>query len=481
MALRTVSPARNDTEAQSAYATLRARHLGDMRARIPAALDRLYWPSERLHAQREAALRNLVRIAKAGSRWQRARLRHVDPETLTERSLQDVAPMTKDEVMDNFDAISTDPRITLATVEAHLQSLRSDAYLFDRFHVNASGGSSGRRGIVVFDWDAWAEYFLGFFRQLIRLRLRNGTAADRPMVGAIVAAQDPTHSSGSLPVTFSDPASAFWHRYPVTLPLDEIIAGLNAVQPELLGGYPSLVHQLAICAQGGALSIAPKIVFCSSEPLLPEIRAAIHSAWGVTPLNMWAATEGGALASSCGEGPGLHLSDDTVIVEPVDERGAPVAAGVRSAKVLVTPLFNPTPLPLLRYEITDEITLLDECCPCGSAHRLIADIEGRMDDTFDYGTARVHPHIFRSRLAQERGIVEYQIRQTATGAQIDIRRDGRVDMEALRAGLVGDLRRAGLSTPDVVIAAVSSIPRPASGKLKRFIALPAGSTAQSPT
>jgi len=93
----------------------------------------------------------------------------------------------------------------------------------------------------------------------------------------------------------------------------------------------------------------------------------------------------------------------------------------------------------------------------------------------------VHPHIFRSRLAQERGIVEYQIRQTATGAQIDIRRDGRVDMEALRAGLVGDLRRAGLSTPDVVIAAVSSVPRPASGKLKRFIALPAGSTAQSPT
>jgi AAA ATPase domain len=53
----------------------------------------------------------------------------------------------------------------------------------------------------------------------------------------------------------------------------------------------------------------------------------------------------------------------------VDERGAPVPAGVRSAKVYLTHLFNPV-LPLIRYERTDEVTVLDGRCPCGCAHRM---------------------------------------------------------------------------------------------------------------
>src|SRR4051794_11853955 len=117
MPSNTVSSIGNGTaDTASAYEVLRTRHLSDMRARIPAALERLYWPIERLQEEREGALRNLVRIAKASSPWHRARLRHIDPETLTEASLQDIAPMTKDDVMENFDAISTDPRITLEAV-----------------------------------------------------------------------------------------------------------------------------------------------------------------------------------------------------------------------------------------------------------------------------------------------------------------------------------------------------------------------------
>ncbi len=39
--------------------------------------------------------------------------------------------------------------------------------------------------------------------------------------------------------------------------------------------------------------------------------------------------------------------------------------------------------------------MLAEGCPCGSAHRCIGDIQGRLDDVFDYGGRRVHPHVFR--------------------------------------------------------------------------------------
>jgi hypothetical protein len=59
-----------------------------------------------------------VHFAKAHSRWHRARLTHVDPDRVTEDSIADIPPMTKHDLMENFDAIVTDPRVTLDVCEA---------------------------------------------------------------------------------------------------------------------------------------------------------------------------------------------------------------------------------------------------------------------------------------------------------------------------------------------------------------------------
>jgi phenylacetate-coenzyme A ligase PaaK-like adenylate-forming protein len=167
-----------------------------------------------------------------------------------------------------------------------------------------------------------------------------------------------------------------------------MVAGLNAYQPSVLNTYPTVLHALTAAAESGDLRIAPETVVSIAEPLLPEIRAAAERVWGVPVINVWGASEG-VSASSCGHGSGLHLSDDLAIVEPVDLRGQPVAAGERAAKIYVTVLYNHT-LPLIRYEISDEITVLDSSCPCGSAHRLLADPLGRLDDAFHYGDLMVH-------------------------------------------------------------------------------------------
>jgi hypothetical protein len=68
-------------------------------------------------------------------------------------------------------------------------------------------------------------------------------------------------------------------------------------------------------------------------------------------------------------------------------------------------------------------------------------------------------------------ITEYQVRQTATGAEVDVVRTGPVDPGELASTLEAALARAGLPAPAVVVHAVARIPRPVSGKLKRFIAL----------
>jgi phenylacetate-CoA ligase len=85
----------------------------------------------------------------------------------------------------------------------------------------------------------------------------------------------------------------------------------------------------------------------------------------------------------------------------------------------------------------------------------------------------VHPHVFRSRLGGDRGIVEYQVRQTERGAAIAIRCRGDVDLARLQQAIAGDLRRLGLPKPEITIQRVERLERQATGKLKRFVPLPA--------
>jgi phenylacetate-coenzyme A ligase PaaK-like adenylate-forming protein len=457
------------------YEALRREHFQEMRRRVPAHLERLAWPAERLRAERQARLRELVRVARERSPWHRERLGHLDPAALGEANLSDIPPMTKGDLMANFDRIVTDPRITLDRVETHLAGLSRDDYLLDRFHAVASGGSSGQRGVFVYDWESWADCFLGCMRYTFREQFRNPAPPQGPMRIASVTAEHATHMSSALPQTFSDSEATVGVRLPVSLPLARIVAGLNEATPDILIAYASILPELAHEAWAGRLRIAPRHVISVSEPLLPEIRAAAEEAWGGTVFNWWASSEGGAMGVSCGQEHGMHLSDDQLIVESVDAAGSPVAPGTRSDKIYLTNLYNPL-LPLIRFEITDQVTILatDEPCPCGSAHRRIEDVQGRLDDLFVYPGVVVHPHVFRSRLGRDREIVEYQVRQTERGAVVAIRCLGEVDEERLRVEIVDDLVRVGLSEPEVAISRVAALERQATGKLKRFVPLAAG-------
>jgi phenylacetate-coenzyme A ligase PaaK-like adenylate-forming protein len=167
----------------------------------------------------------------------------------------------------------------------------------------------------------------------------------------------------------------------------------------------------------------------------------------------------------------MHLADDVVIVETVDSNGRPVPPGVLSDKVFVTNLVNAVQ-PLIRYEITDQVVMLDEPCACGSGHRRVADIQGRLDDEFTYtGAIQVHPHVFRSALVCQPAVTEYQVHQTTRGAEILLCHDTPIDSEALTRNLAEALRKLGLADARVTARTVDCIPRLDSGKLKRFIPL----------
>ena len=451
------------------YEARRAQHVTDTMALVPDLIDRLGWSADRLAAHRDEQLRKLLRLAVARSPWHRKRLTSVDPEADDATTLAALPVMTKTDLMEHFDEIVTDDRITLGSVEEYLGRVLDEPYLLDGYTAVASGGSSGTRGVFIYDWSGWSTFWAGLFRYLLRAADTEPAFGHRPMSMVMVAAAHFTHASAAVARSFTSDRIAIT-RVPVTLPLDEIVTRLNQVQPDVFFAYPSALPALVREAHAGRLRITPWRILVCAEPLLPEIRTATEETWGVRVGNWWATSEGGPNAIACDHGR-THLSEDLVIIEPVDEDGRPVPPGSCSAKVYLTNLYN-TVLPLIRYEITDQVTVLPEACPCGSAHRVVADIQGRLDDTFEYNGVTVNPHLFRSALGRRAPIVEYQVRQTVRGADIAVRCASPFPVAELEAEVAVALAAVGVRQPSITVTVVDRLDRGDTGKLKRFVALP---------
>jgi phenylacetate-coenzyme A ligase PaaK-like adenylate-forming protein len=444
------------------------RHVAQFQALLPEYLERIEWERDRLTELRLRRLRHLVSTAVRSSPWHRDRLSGINAGEMTEGELTQLPVMTKTDLMSHFDDIVTDHRLSRSLCERHLEEPTPDGYLLDEYHVVASGGSSGQRGVFVYDREAWAICWASIVRFQIRDWASDPALAGIPRVTAVVAASKPSHISAAIGRTFSTPSSPRI-SFPVTEPMERIVQWLNELQPTILMGYSSFLPRLAGEARSGRLRIAPKRIAAISEPLFPEARRAVEEVWQVPIANGYGMSEG-IFSGFCGRG--IHLPDDLCYLEAVDREGRPTPVGTASHRILVTNLYN-TVLPLIRFEITDEVTVVERDCPCGSRFRVIGDPQGRLDDTFVYpGGNIVHPHLFRSVLGREQGIVEYQVLQTSRGANLRVVVDAAVDLPSV----AGDVRRGlgllGIGHPEVSIEAVDQLDRQATGKLRRFIPSP---------
>ena len=454
--------------------------------RLPQLLARIDWPRKRLDAHRLQMLREVLSHAIRQSPWHRERLGDIDPATFRLKDLPSLPTMTKQDLMGGFDHISTDPRITLERCEEHIET--GELLLDGDLVVVASGGSSGVRAVNVERIGPLAEAWMGGMPRFVMrwgmrtrgiprrvvpwaARIRRG--AGPPAIAGIGAPPGP-HASSLFSRLF---AGAGRGGFSVLDPLHEIVAGLNELRPTHLVAYASFLPRLLEQARQGRLHIRPRVVSPVAEPLLPEHEQAVEEAWGSTVISIWGATEAGPLGVGSGFESGMLLLDDVQIVEPVDAEGCPVQAGRRADKIFVTPL-RCAALPIIRYEITDQLTVLAEPAACGSSFTRIANVEGRLDDEFVYqGGVAVDRRLFSAVLGQRRSITEYQVEQTTHGATIrTVLAEGAAELDRDRVieEIRDHLATAGLRDAEISLEDVSKIPRHThSLKLRRFVPLSA--------
>jgi phenylacetate-CoA ligase len=188
---------------------------------------------------------------------------------------------------------------------------------------------------------------------------------------------------------------------------------LNAYQPEVVVAYPSVIHRLLDEQEAGRLRIRPKKLSSTAEVLAPEVRDMARRNWGADILDSYGCTEGGALGTECPAVAGIHVAEDVLVFEAVDEHGRAVPPGTPSAGVLLTSLFNGV-LPLIRYEVSDVVTMADGPCPCGRQFARVASIVGRREEYLSLradggGEVRVHAGRLRAPLDGVRGLRQFQI------------------------------------------------------------------------
>ena len=251
-------------------------------------------------------------------------------------------------------------------------------------------------------------------------------------------------------------------------PFDELLASVADARPTHLVGYASEIGRLARAALDGQLEIQPVRVSTNSEPLSDEDREAIDRAWSAPVHNLWGSTEIGVHAAGCGRGDGLHICEDEVIIERVDADGSPVGPDEPAARTLGDrarePHFPVHPLrPRRPGEPAERVVPLRQRAGTRRRHRRTP-----RTTTSATATTTIPAAAFRHVLGTDPAISEYQVRQTAGGADVLV--VGSPDRAAVQRSLAVGLARFGLTDPSINVIKVEQIERhAATGKLKRFV------------
>jgi ABC-type branched-subunit amino acid transport system ATPase component/phenylacetate-coenzyme A ligase PaaK-like adenylate-forming protein len=129
--------------------------------------------------------------------------------------------------------------------------------------------------------------------------------------------------------------------------------------------------------QPGELSLTK--ISAGAEPSSDAVRTRIAERFGIWPRDNYGLGEfyGPGVAGECETGGGLHVLSDAFIAEVVDpETGEPAPEGEMGELVLTS--LHKEAVPLFRYRTGDRVMALPQSCPCGSGHKWVGRVPGRI-------------------------------------------------------------------------------------------------------
>lgn len=266
--------------------------------------------------------------------------------------------MNKQILFENFTEILTDKN----AVGGDYEQLK--------IHTVHSSGSTGTPRYFLYDNLAWQTVMAGITRgymwnislfKLMKILLTGVrflyiAATDGPYAG--VESIGSTCKAFGAQTLFLD----------INEPLDNWRKKIEDFKPNFIVGYPSGLKIIAGLVQEGNLQIDLKkvnqFVTCG-EPLIPGLRKNLEETFGKKIINFYGASESLALGVEADSEEGMVLFDDLNFIE------------VLNGRMFLTCLYNYLQ-PLIRYEITDRLEILDKSDFCPFTRTKI--VQSRQED-----------------------------------------------------------------------------------------------------
>lgn len=442
-------------------------------------------------SRQQARLRRLIDYARSRSPYYRERYAALPRGA---RDLPALPPVTKSDLMANFNGWATDPAVTREGAEAFIRDpTRIGDYYLDRYVAFSTSGTTGTPAVFLHDRGAMSVYqglllarrlptliTAGAFVPFLRNRARTATIIATgghfasSVVEALVRSRHPWLAGHNR--TFS-----------LMTPLPALVHALNEFRPAVVGSYPTALAVLAGEKAAGRLRIAPALVLSGAERLSTPLGKRISESFRCPIRDTYAASEFMGIAFDCRYGR-LHVNTDWVILEPVDAAGEPVAPGEASHTTLLTNLANRVQ-PLIRYDLGDSVTVLPPPCPCGSPLPAIRP-EGRRDETLwielAVGVTRpLIPLVLATAVEEAPGLLRYQVLKAGPRRlRLRLEEAPGHDRSQVCDDVVRRLRAylssQGLSSVEVAVSAERPRSETAGGKMRQFFVEPGNRERQDP-
>lgn len=303
------------------------------------------------------------------------------------------------------------PIMSKDTIRAHTEAIKANNYPESALKKNSTSGSSG---------DAlhfYSDVKLDPMRQAIGMRGNYwaGYTFGQPMLllwGSVADVNKAKQLKTKLahsPFLFNQKMlSSFDMKVEDML---EHTRQINQFKPTLLIGYPSSLEVFSeFLIRRGIQIHKPNGIIASGETLFEPQRQAIEKAFGCKVMNRYGSRELGNIANECQHQKGLHIHQDHVIVEILNEHQQSCKIG-ELGEIVVTDLNN-LGFPMIRYRIGDLGVLSDKPCTCGRPFDMLERVEGRCFDLVVGANGnRVPGNYFTLYFRKFAGIEQFQVRQ----------------------------------------------------------------------
>jgi phenylacetate-CoA ligase len=315
-----------------------------------------------------------------------------------------------------------------------------------------SSGTSGQPISSYFTARDWTDVLTRFLRSRVALTQDDMVLVKTPY--SLVTTAHQMHAAAQLAGATVVPADNRSHNMPyarVLRLLRDLLITVAWCMPSEALIWAHLARRLGLDPARDFPSLRAFLV--AGESLSPARRAAISRAWGgKTVIEDYGSTETGSLAGECVRGR-LHLWDDRLHFEVVN------------GSLVVTPLQREA-MPLVRYDLEDEVRLGTQACECGSAAPTL-EVLGRRSGRIEIGDQAFYPRELEQAVYEggaEHGLWFWRARALAPelaagdGLEIEFYADSQ-DSDGAGPAIVAQIaRRLGVRAKARAVAATDFLP-----------------------